>query len=381
MFIEINGVSFVNKGAELMLHAILQMISQKIPQAKFVLKPGANSPYEKRAKLGLYQKILWFSKFRISFGMYFGKHIPKRLREYYGLVCHEEINVVLDASGFAFGDQWGPGNTIAIAKAMRRGKRLGTKVIFLPQAFGPFSTRQIRKAFHIVATQADRIYARDSVSYKYIVGLVGELPNLRRAPDFTVLLKGHVPSYFDCASHDVAIIPNRRMVDKTSRSVAEHYNPFLMTCVRHFLDSGYKPFFLVHGGREDEELAREVVRPFGSDVPIVMEEDPLNMKGIIGTCKAVVSSRYHGLISALSQGVPSIGTGWSHKYRELFDDYGCPDILLTPNTNESQIISVLTSFTRDREDLKKKLAKPATQHKQAAIDMWNDVLHITSGRG
>lgn len=378
MFIEINGVGFVNKGAELMLHAILQMVSQKIPHAKFVLKPWASSPYEKRAKLGLYQKI-WFSKFRMPFGMYCGKYIPKRLREYYGLVCHEEINVVLDSSGFAFGDQWGPGNTIAMAKALRRGKRLGTKVIFLPQAFGPFSTRQIRKAFHVVATQADRIYARDSVSYKHIVDLVGELPNLRRAPDFTVLLKGRIPSYIDGASHDVAIIPNRRMVDRTSISVAEHYIPFLMTCVQHFLYSGYKPFFLVHEGREDEELAREAVRPFGSDVPIVTEEDPLNMKGIIGTCKSVVSSRYHGLISALSQGVPSIGTGWSHKYRELFYEYGCPNLLLAPDTDEEQILSVLTSFTRDREELKKKLAKPATQHKQATIEMWNDVLHIICG--
>ena len=380
MFIEINGVEFVNKGAELMLHAILQMVSQKIPQTKFVLKPGTYSPYEKRAKLGLYQKI-WFSKFRIPFGMYYGKYVHKRLREYYGLVCHEEINVVLDASGFAFGDQWGSGNTIAMAKALRRWKKLGIKVIFLPQAFGPFSTRQIRKAFHIVTTQADRIYARDSISYKHIVDLVGELPNLRQAPDFTVLLRGRVPSYFDGASHDVAIITNRRMVDKVSRSVAERYIPLLIICVRHFLDSGYKPFFLVHGGREDEELAQKAVRSLGSNVPIITEENPLKMKGIIGTCKAVMSSRYHGLISALSQGVPSIGTGWSHKYRELFDEYGCPDFLLTPDTNEPQIMSVLTLFTRNREELKKKLIKPAAQHKQLAIEMWNDVLHIISGRG
>ncbi len=119
MFIEIKGVQFVNKGAELMLHAILQIVGQKIPQAKFVLKPGANNPYEKRAKLGLYQKIC-FSKFRIPFGMYCGKYIPKRFREYYGLVCHEEINVVLDASGFAFGDQWGAGITIAMAKERQK---------------------------------------------------------------------------------------------------------------------------------------------------------------------------------------------------------------------------------------------------------------------
>ena len=104
MYIEIKGVDFVNKGAELMMHAVLQKVGEKIPQAKFVLTPTANSPYEKRARLGLYQKI-WFSKFGIPLGMYFGKYIHKKLREYYGLVCHEEIKIGLDASGFSYSDQ------------------------------------------------------------------------------------------------------------------------------------------------------------------------------------------------------------------------------------------------------------------------------------
>jgi len=375
MLVEIKGVGFVNKGAELMLLATLGEVHSAIKNVRFTIAPNTGScPYEKLAVLGIYSKM-WLQRYRIQWG-YLGNLIPRKLLRTYGLVADSEVNVVLDASGFAYGDQWGPNNTIAMAKAIRRWKKQGTKVILLPQAFGPFSSPQIRKAFRVVATYADRIYARDPVSYKHIVDLVGQAPCLKQAPDFTVLLKGEVPPSFDRTLHEVAIIPNQRMVDKTTDSIAEHYIPFLVTCVRCFVDAGYKPFFLIHEGKGDEELAREVVRQFRYDVPIIMEDNPLNIKGIIGSCKAVVSSRYHGLINALSQGVPAIGTGWSHKYRALFDDYGSPDFLLFPDSTEEQIKSTLASFIQDREEIKKRLAQHATQHKQLTIEMWNDVLKI-----
>lgn len=375
MIVEIKGGGFVNKGAELMLHAILDRVSSAVSDVKFTIVPNLTSrPHEKLSALEIYPK-LWLQRYRIQWG-YLGNWLPRKLLRVYGLVVDSEVDVVLDASGFAYGDQWGPSATIAMGKAIRRWKRQGTKVIFLPQAFGPFSSPQIRKAFRVVATHTDKIYARDPASYRHIVDLVGQLPHLKQAPDFTVLIEGRVPSSFDSASHEVAIIPNWRMVDKTSGSVAEHYIPLLVTCLRYFVEAGYKPFFLIHGGKEDEELAQEAVQQFRYDVPIVAEDDPLNIKGIIGVCKAVVSSRYHGLINALSQGVPAVGTGWSHKYQALFDDYGCPDLLLSPDSTDEQTKSILTSFIRDREEIGKRLAQHATQHKQLTVEMWKDVLKI-----
>lgn len=237
MIVEVKGVQFVNKGAELMLHAILDRVRAARPAASFTVAPNVSScPYEKLAALGIYPK-LWLQRYGIQWG-YLGNKLPRRLVRAYGLKTDSEVDVVLDASGFAYGDQWSPRTTVAMARAVCRWRKQGTRVILLPQAFGPFSSKEIRKAFRVVASQADLIFARDPVSYKHIVDLVGQVPHLKQAPDFTVLLDGKAPSYFDGASQDVAIIPNQRMMDKTAGPVANRYIPFLATCAQEFLDRG-----------------------------------------------------------------------------------------------------------------------------------------------
>ena len=57
MIIEIKGVEFNNKGAELMLLSIIAALDERVIDYELVLSPGHLLPYLKRAKLGAYQKF------------------------------------------------------------------------------------------------------------------------------------------------------------------------------------------------------------------------------------------------------------------------------------------------------------------------------------
>src|SRR5690606_16707582 len=123
------------------------------------------------------------------------------------------------------------------------------------------------------------------------------------------------------------IVPNCRMLDKTDQATRDAYLPFLIKCTEHLLRKNARPFVLVHEGKDDRALADKLSAAVGG-IPVIEEKGALQIKGILGACSGTLGSRFHGLVSALSQGVPALATGWSHKYQMLFEDYGVPEGLL-----------------------------------------------------
>ncbi|MFP4481684.1 MAG: polysaccharide pyruvyl transferase family protein [Thermovirgaceae bacterium] len=327
MFIEIKGAEFVNRGAELMLRAILQRLRPEFPGACFVLAPWlGRDNKKKREELGLYKKIWFPSKWGIQPG-YLGNLVPEKLRRIRGFVVHNEISVALDSSGFAYTDQMGEDKTLDMAKAAKRWGKLGTSVVLLPQAFGPFSSRKIRSAFRTIAENSEYIFPRDDVSYRYVTELAGESPRIIQVPDFTIGVRGVVPEIFP--EGRVAIVPNRHMIGKTSREESSRYVPFLVSCIRTLVSAGEKPFFLIHEDKGDLEIAEKINAEFDPGLYIYQEEDPLRLKGTIGRCKGMIGSRFHGLVSALSQGIPAFAVGWSHKYEALYRDFNFREGMLS----------------------------------------------------
>jgi len=374
MIIELRNVGFVNKGAELMLHAILQRVSHEWPDTKFVMVPSIkNAPYLQRARLGIFQKP-WLNLHGVPVHE-FASLIPASLREAYGLVLDSEIDVVLDASGFAYSDQWGKGSTIALSKATKRWKRQGAKVVLLPQAFGPFTSTTITNAINSVVGHADLIYARDPVSYQHLVEAVGERPNIRMAPDFTNLVEGVVPDDFDVEQNRFCIIPNYRMIDKTSPEISAAYVPLLISCTKYLQSKGTKPFILIHEGENDFKLAKQVANALDKEIKIIREPDPIKVKGILGTCEGTLGGRFHGLVSALSQGVPALGTSWSHKYEMLFDSYHFGEGLVDPLLASDDVFEKIDMIVDNpsKGNIREKITQSAIAQKQVTENMWNEV--------
>ena len=374
MIIEIRQAGFLNKGAELMLYSILQELKKNYPNAKFVMAPNVVSqPYEKVISLGFYLKAeLW--KYRLQW-LKPVSLLPKKLRKMYGIIIDKEIDVVIDTAGFAYSDQWGPRASYELARSCKAWKKNGTKVILLPQAFGPFTSKSIKKYIHTIVNNTDLIFAREQISYQNLIDIVGERDNVKLSPDFTNLIEGVVPKTFDKSDKGFCIIPNYRMIDKTSKEESKAYLPFLITCTKYLLKKQQKPFILVHEGEDDMQLAQNISDAVGG-IPIVQENDALKIKGIIGICEGTISSRFHGLVSALSQGVPSIATGWSHKYEMLFEDYGFNEGLMSVLASDEEIYKKIDLIIDDpsKSAIKATLIQKSSKLKKDSISMWDDVI-------
>jgi colanic acid/amylovoran biosynthesis protein len=259
-------------------------------------------------------------------------------------------------------------------------KQQGTKIVLLPQAFGPFTSSKIKDSIRTIADCADLIYAREEVSYKHLVTVAGERQNIRIAPDFTNLLNGVLPEEYDISDKEICIVPNFRMIDKTTTEVSKAYQPFLEKCVNYLVDCGQKPFLLIHEGTKDLMLAESIIEKTGKMIPLVIESDPLKIKGILGASKGTIGSRFHGLVSALSQGVPSLATGWSHKYKMLFQDYDFDDGLINVMISDEALIKKMKYLVNEdlRQQVSIMLIEKSAIQKDRASKMWEEVFDIIS---
>jgi colanic acid/amylovoran biosynthesis protein len=126
------------------------------------------------------------------------------------------------------------------------------------------------------------------------------------------------------------------MLDKGDGIAKNHYISILCQSMEYLRQNDI-PFFALCHQPEDRGVLSLVQAANGINCPAFFEDDAVKMKGILGTCRFLFGSRYHGLINGLTQGVPCVATSWSHKYDSLFQEYDCPEYLVSDLSDFSKI--------------------------------------------
>ena len=249
-------------------------------------------------------------------------------------------------------------------------------MVLLPQALGPFRTPAVRDPFLRALESVDLVYARDARSEAHLRELAPGDDRIRRAPDFTIALTGTCPPDLEAlvgSGPFACLVPNDRMLERTAPDVVEVLRPALRDLGAQHVHWGARP--------EDYETARDA--PFierlgdalGPDPRVVTERDPLVLKGILGAAAIVVSSRYHALVSAMSQGVPVVATGWSHKYATLLDDFGTPgqlvDVLADPAELRTRLAVGVDGPART--EMSATLRRRAAEQARDVAAMWVEI--------
>jgi len=373
MFIEITGTSTRNKGAELMLAAICMAMRD---HSHIQLAVDSNfGSYLDRVRYGLWHKVKIdkFGRSKLGFSL-----LPDSFRRTNGMITEAEIGGIIDASGFAFGDQLPVATAERFATNCARWKTQGKRIVLLPQALGPFQTKPARRAFENIARFADLIHARDHDSLSFAMDAAAEHQNkIKLAPDITIGIDGIPVNDIKLPKSTMLLVPNKRMLDRTNKSRADSYLPFLTRCIRASRKAGLNPVILIHDDGEDEAMLGAIQKTETENVPILHETDPLRLKGIMRLATLVLGSRFHALLGALSSGVPAVAAGWSHKYERLLEDFNCGQQLLKVDATEDDIYQcILTVIGPNHDTILKSIACAKTRAIGELDQMWSQVKRV-----
>ncbi len=376
MKIEIKGVEFSNKGAELMLRSIIAVLDEQFDDYQLVLSPGSLLPFEKRAALGAWQKFSF--KFLGVDWTWLGNIAPAvviRQLKHFGIVVEKDIDVVLDASGFVYSDKWGSRRLKETLKQLKRIARHHHHYLFLPQAFGPFEDNRNRRLMTQILKLSRLVISRDQQSYLSLKPLDG-MCKAQCFPDFTPLLQvDDVKLAVKLPEKFVCIIPNHKMFAGKTLGHHERYLQFLIEGILTVQVLGLVPVLLNHEGDKDLEICQTLVDRLPNKPLLMTGFNALEVKKIISLSVFCLSSRFHGCVSGLSQGVPTLATSWSHKYEALYEYYQCNDYLI-PVDNATELKVQMASIVEERQAVSERLLQHSQVHKQTIREMWQKVFSL-----
>src|SRR5690554_5960232 len=270
MKVQIDGTNLVNKGAELMLYAILEEIERRFPNAIVIFNtPGASIS---RIRTNLFIRQPFYLRFGRKIGFFL-----KRICLFFNFGF--DIDILLDARGFEFSDQrFIPRREMSLLNnAYARYKRNGAKIIFLPQAFGPFNTPRGQR-YQELLSYSDLIFAREGVSESFLNTNGISFANLKIVTDFTIGVEAEILPSFDRLRNRVCFIPNSKMISHTSLT-EETYVDFLVQSIKYIEDLGHQVFLLNHEGELDYKLCKVVNKEFDNRLPLLTNLTAKQTKG------------------------------------------------------------------------------------------------------
>lgn len=359
--VEVKGIGFPKNGVELMLCAIQQQFELRNIPSKFCVESCGD--YKLRAQHWFYQKSR-VTNLSIDIVKTVSL-LPKKLLDFFGIGRPKNIGLVLDVSGFSYGEQLGPD----IIK-YRLGSTIEVKVVLLPQALGPFTDEPTRKVASHIFQNADFVYAREPRFYEF-ASTCADTTKLGLCSNLVV---GEAYSKFNFNKHKTCFIPNSKMLEKTNKG--DSYRNFMSQLINHGLNSGQKPFILIHEGQADLRLAKEILSNVEGDVDIFEPMSPLKIKWVIGQSNVVVSSHFNDLVSALGQCVPVVATGCCHKYQCLLADYDVEHSLFEVDAPLESVSSYLEQLYTEQGFYNKESSTIKASYQKLKVQvksMWNDV--------
>jgi len=105
------------------------------------------------------------------------------------------------------------------------------------------------------------------------------------------------------------------------------------------------------------------------------------MRCLLSTADLIVTSRFHGMVSALASCVPVHVVGWSHKYKEVMDAFGIDGYASdSKDLSSSQLCSAFERLEADAEGVRQSIRNRLEGVTQSAAKQLDVIVDVAADR-
>lgn len=387
MKILIRGAGFGNKGAEAMLRVVQRKLSQRLSDVVFyasvsstqnscayasgvvplVRAPDVRIPIVSR--IPFVGKII--ERLRSPQNPDFVRAVKTHTNAANEINALGSVDAVVDVSGFSYGDTWGVGYFKYAWPWLDFCQLKNKPYIFLPQAWGPFEKQDVAPWAKKFCETKALLVSRDDESSHYLAAIQGKkITEVRQCPDIAFCFQG-LPLTSGATMKQalgitgqrplIGLVPNMRVYERSpGDGSANHYVKLLIALANYCINVLGADVLVVPNeinvsgvNKPDDRFLCGII-----EANIQKTEHCFSVRdyctsetvsAVIGSVDLVLASRFHSLVFALTQGVPVVALGWSHKYRELLRSFGLENFVIDHDrVDAAEVISLVEAAWRHR---------------------------------
>lgn len=262
-----------------------------------------------------------------------------------------EVKAILFCNGYIFGGHWPHEWMQHLLEDFSLAKKNGKKVVLMPQSFGPFDRSWQPDLMNEIAQSVDIIFARDEKSVEFLQSTLTDPSNVVGLCDYTPILNDQTVR--QPQKNMLAVVPNIKIWEMFGEEALQTYINALHSIAEQIhRESGAQPVLVEHTRGKDERILKALEsRGFKREPKF---KSAMAARSFIGASRFVLSSRFHGVMNGLSQSIPSVAIGWSHKYDELMRRFGCTRFNLRYDVANAQ--GIVSEFLAAEDELKIQLS-------------------------
>lgn len=289
----------------------------------------------------------------------------------------ESDAVFVKGGGFihAYGEKTAPYLMWYFLFYVRLAKKMGKKVVFFPNSYGPFNGFTVKSQVKSVFNTLDLVYAREKVSSDAMSGLLGK--NVPVEMDLGFFLeKGsdakaiEVLKKYNLSPADkivgITVRPWRFPGKENPLELYEKYLDSVFKLANFAIEKGFKIALCnqsigPNSHEDDRNAIRDLLKKFDNNSNVVWINENLDcddLKAVYSYFSVFVGTRFHSVIFSLTSLVPSIAIGYGgNKAKGIMGDFNFDNLVVQiEDVTADALIKMFTEITDNYEASKSKIS-------------------------